>query len=427
MTPGRGSYRGVKFYTVDHSISVGQRADVHALPFQDRGVVGPDLGRRPREYTINGFFLGSNVAGQRDALIEALEQPGAGVLVHPDYGRIAVRVPSASTLRWSTTESDVVRFSFRAVEARDQPAQLPGVDTAAKLRRAAAGGRLAALDSFTSDVNGFQTAVDDFVRATDLAIVNQTLDTLRSLNGTIASVLAVPGRIAAQIDAIAREIQSLLDTPRKLWDAIDGALELLASAAARILGPDGEIDQADATPSVAAALSRRRGQTLARALREVATYGKNLPTVPDVDTEVRRDQAANQRALRRHFKASMLFNFASAAADTPVDSTADADTIEDLLVTNLLELSEETPDLDAPLAAALQETAGAVSEHMTAVRGRVGEIVHYTPQDTLPAELIAYTLYADPERAEEIVQRNVGAVRHPLFVPGKRALEVDRR
>ena len=49
-------------------------------------------------------------------------------------------------------------------------------------------------------------------------------------------------------------------------------------------------------------------------------------------------------------------------------------------------------------------------------------LVSYTPIDSLPAVVIAYQLYDDASRDDEIVVRN--RVRHPGFVPGGAPLEV---
>jgi hypothetical protein len=246
---------------------------------------------------------------------------------------------------------------------------------------------------------------------------------MRAINGAIASVLNVPAGFAQQIDAISRQAGELIQTPRRLFDAIDGALELITAATRRVLGPNGaDLDLDDVGLSVSS-LSLRRGASLFRAIGPLSTLGEDSVAVPDIDTVERNEQRDGQRALKRHTRGSGLLNAADAAADMPLDSAADALALRDLLVTALVDLSESEPDLDAPFAAALKNAAAAAHAHLTAVAGRLPTVVQYTPADTLPVEVIAWTLYADPERAEEIALRNPH-VKHPGFVPGKQAIEV---
>ena len=60
---------------------------------------------------------------------------------------------------------------------------------------------------------------------------------------------------------------------------------------------------------------------------------------------------------------------------------------------------------------------------MTDLAGRLPNEVEHTPADTLPIERVAYNLYGDPERSEEILLRNPD-VSHPGFIPGRVALKV---
>ena len=52
----------------------------------------------------------------------------------------------------------------------------------------------------------------------------------------------------------------------------------------------------------------------------------------------------------------------------------------------------------------------------------LSKLVAYTPKSTLPAVVLAYRLYGDANRDEEIVTRN--SIAHPGFVIGGRTLEV---
>jgi prophage DNA circulation protein len=86
----KGSFRGVEFFTESSTTTFGRKQAVYALPFEDRGVAVVDLGRAPRTFRIKAFLIGDNYDVQRDQLIDALEAPGHGLLVHWKHGRVNV-------------------------------------------------------------------------------------------------------------------------------------------------------------------------------------------------------------------------------------------------------------------------------------------------------------------------------------------------
>ena len=66
---------------------------LHLYPFRDQAWP-EDLGRSPRVTSFRGFVLGDNADQQVAALIEAVEAPGPGQLVHPSLGAMTVQVVS---------------------------------------------------------------------------------------------------------------------------------------------------------------------------------------------------------------------------------------------------------------------------------------------------------------------------------------------
>ncbi len=54
---------------------------------------------------------------QRDRLIDALNKPGPGTLVHPTYGELKVCVDGEVRVSTSKSEGRIVRFDLKFVEA----------------------------------------------------------------------------------------------------------------------------------------------------------------------------------------------------------------------------------------------------------------------------------------------------------------------
>jgi prophage DNA circulation protein len=84
-----GSFRGAPFRLDSYETTTGRRLDVHEYPLRNRPNA-EDLGRRARRFVFTGYVLGPGWELQRDALLNACEQDGPGLLVHPFHGEQVV-------------------------------------------------------------------------------------------------------------------------------------------------------------------------------------------------------------------------------------------------------------------------------------------------------------------------------------------------
>ena len=115
-----GNLRGVPFHTTESDTGVGRRNEVHEYPLRDLPYAD-DLGRRAREFQVNGYVVGENYLQERDALIEALEAYGPGELIHPKYGMLNVVVVGRVSIRESHSEGGIARFAITL----PRPARIP--------------------------------------------------------------------------------------------------------------------------------------------------------------------------------------------------------------------------------------------------------------------------------------------------------------
>jgi hypothetical protein len=113
----RGSFRGVAFTVISHRTSAGRRLAEHRFAQRDLGYQ-EDLGRQDRVFTLEAYLVGDDVADQRDRLLQALETPGPGELIHPWYGRLwAVARPT--DIAESRQERRRVTVTLTFVEAQE--------------------------------------------------------------------------------------------------------------------------------------------------------------------------------------------------------------------------------------------------------------------------------------------------------------------
>jgi prophage DNA circulation protein len=111
----KGSFRGAAFRTEAEERSGGRRVVSHEFPGRDDPVT-EDLGGRAKTFSIDCHVIGAEFLAERDALLTALEAPGPGLLVHPQYGRMMAVVFEYSCSH-STDEGGIARFRITFGEA----------------------------------------------------------------------------------------------------------------------------------------------------------------------------------------------------------------------------------------------------------------------------------------------------------------------
>ncbi len=106
-------------------------------------------------------MVGDDCFDQRDRLIDALNKPGPGTLVHPTYGELKVCVDGEVRVSTSKNEGRIVRFDLKFVEAGELSYPTSGAATAQTLMSSCS-----ALDDCISDsFRGFSIdGVADFVQ-----------------------------------------------------------------------------------------------------------------------------------------------------------------------------------------------------------------------------------------------------------------------
>jgi prophage DNA circulation protein len=78
---------------------------------------------------------------------------------------------------------------------------------------------------------------------------------------------------------------------------------------------------------------------------------------------------------------------------------------------------------DVAVFDALRDLSAAIAQQLGEIAINLSEVTTYTTSDPVPMLTIAYQLYGDATRAEELLARNPHVV-HPLMVPGRTTLEV---
>lgn len=377
----RGSFRGAGFIAPTDELEFGRRTQVHEFPLRDEPYV-EDLGRKARRFQIEVFVAGDGYMAERDALIAAIDEPGPGLLTHPWYGVLNVTVVEAR-VRQSSREGGKATFTLSLVEAGEN-IFLPTIDadTASGVDAKAATATASAIGEFArkfsvEGLTGFSLAALE-------AEISRTLADVTKVVGTIANT------VAAEIRA-----------PYNMAGLIVGGVQQIAALAA--------------TPLEALRLYK--------GLFDAGSGGASIPPT----TAQRQSQARATNALHEMTRTSGVIEAARTASGADFASSNEALALRDDLLAALdARMEALDPVTGEPIGAdlfdALRALRAAMVEDFRLRAAKLPRITTYTPKAMLPARVIAWRLYGDASRAEEIMARN--NIRHPLFVPGGSALEV---
>lgn len=386
----KGSFRGVPFHWKWSDTDLGRRTARHDYPLRD-DVWLEDMGKIPREFALEMYVIGADYMAARDRLAEAFEEAGPGTLVHPTFGTLSVVVSGRVRLRESTDEGGMARFSATFVLAGDNKFPAATVDTAGAVDDKARMAAAAAAGWFTRTFSVARQPA--FVRAaalTQLQAVTARLQSIAALIPTSLSASVVHSDLVAFGSALGSLVTRPLDLAQNLVLEVNAILNLSDDPLARFgLSLDlFDIDWGWGTTSSA--------------------------------TPSRRQQAANQAAAGDIVRVAEITAAATAAAAVEFASYQDAIAVRDRLLDRLDTILEAASDDEVYVS--LAALRAAVVADIAARGADLARIVAYTPAQTLPALVLAYRLYGDPDQAEEIASRN--KLSHPGFVPGGQPLEV---
>lgn len=379
----------MKFEVDSAETTGGRRVVVHEFPLRDRPQT-EDMGRKATGYSFDAYVIGADYMAQRDQLIEALENPDPGTLVHPYYGELRIQV---GEVRWveSTREGGMCRFTIQFHEASDIIFELPLEDT---LEGVTSSADVASEASNADFADTFSVAGQGASRVDDVLVVAGAItEQITSVLQVVDMAEADLATVTDLVDQVSSEISELILVPVDFSDAITRALSSMRAAIAR----PGDAFQA---------------------LRRLFDFGADLAEVP-TDTPAGQQQADNQAALTQMLRAQATIEAARAASAAQWASAEEAIAARDALTAQVDNLVEA--DIADSVYGVLVALRAACSRDLTTRSAQLPHLVDIKLQDTLPSLTLAWQLYADATRAQELVDRNRMA--DPLFVPAGVSLE----
>jgi prophage DNA circulation protein len=374
----QASFRGVPFELEAEEHQGGRRKAVLEVPGRDEPFV-QDLGRATQIVRLEALVIGADYDLRRDALLGALERPGTGELVHPNYGTRRASVTEAKVV-WTNREQGLARFSITFVLNPTEIALGASVD----------GPSLAATAS-SSVGAAAQAAIEDGIGSTPSNVeLTAARAASRQIGEELEDAVAASSRFqglqdrAARVAALVRKVQGLSAlTLRKGSDWAFWLNELQGSAtdfggsfSDRVAAFRGLLDLAQRIAGLGGTDSARRVQGTA------ATSTLAAATV------------------------------AAADVGTGWDSRSEAIRAQEEVLEEIDAQLEVAPDA---LIGPLEDLRVAAVASIPAEDVELPELTTYTPAETEPAILASHQLYLTPDRGDEIAQRN--RIGNPGFLP----------
>lgn len=453
---GKGSFRNVPFLIYKEQRERGGRNIVkREYPLRESGGAD-DLGPKLPAFTFTVIVEGDDAQAQRKALRDALYAPGAGELIHPDYGTLNVLIDNFES-RYNVSEQRVVEFTINATPQANDTAPDAQKDTATALTTKAGNG----LNSIFNTLADGWAVVSDNLH--DLqAMADTVIGKIDALENTVSSVGIMQdiSNFAASFSAMKGNITALITSPLRMAQQFAGVfsgLIALPSLPSLSLLCDKKRNQSGGTytgASPAGSLSTPdeavRSQGGTQLYQALSAFHDTLVTqdrqrdlnslTPAAQANIRLIQSVMQSAvvLAQVQTAASLLTIAVAQAATPAGTGATTDTP---ITVSLLQSAADVQavshmlgqSLDAQVLAfsgqgytrtalALREARLALVEDLTTRGVQLPGVSSVAVRTTEPALVTLYRATGNSVQWQRFVRRN--GVVHPLFIPGGSVVEV---
>lgn len=384
-----GSFRGVAFeYIEDDYARRKKEADHNYL---DASVATEPTGNLPRTYSLKFCVLGKNAVVQRNKLIKALDEDGPGILEHPQYGRLSVKLTDDGySVHGSYDKGNYFEFDAEFTLADADKMRLSVMPVAADVTEILAAADLDVQLAVMADfVENFKTqGFLDFVAENVAALASEIMDKINALMNIELLPFATIAKIKGSIGTIFGSMGRLLSYPEKLANEI-----------ANMLNTDG--------------LTYDFFKRLSALSFSIGT--------PKYQTASRRQSVKNQQAI---VSLVSLISSGKAIASASVLSVS-SETAIIARIEEITKLAESVTD-DEETPAAVKQSFEALLQASVAVLKEQAQVssMTVTPAQTVPAVVLLHSRggVAVMEKNTDFAERN--NIKNPLFTLGGKPVEV---
>jgi prophage DNA circulation protein len=389
QTLWRTSYKGAAFWVETDTESGARRIVIHEFPMRDTPYL-EDLGERYRDFRATAYVASDRADSEGAALMQVCATRGAGVLVLPTQGPVLVRALEFERTH-SKDKMGFIAFSIRFVRegASGALATVASLLNMVFVQAEAAATMAASVFAAAALIK----SVPDYVSQ---ALQTTTENALATLDAMRTSFVVDTEVNAEQRNAIAVAYTSLSDV---LTNEDAAGLQVIGRSVVDIAL---ELTQAT-EPSVA-----------------ITNMEEVLASTPVVATEVSQNKwtaAAIKNAQNGNtlLRLAALIAYCAAVAKVKLTDRPSAITLRANVSTRFDEQLEALQSEDYEVFHAMTVLRDATVEYLSRAIIDLAPVVRVSANLRMPSLYWSWRLYADPNRAMEVVDRN--RVPHPSFMP----------
>ena len=251
---GAGTFRGVAFDVKgEQGQNGGRRTVKREFPLRENGGAD-DLGKRLREYSFNAVIIGDDYMTRLDALIAALDAPGPGELVHPNYGTLQIQVDTWNC-KEDTSSGGSADFSVSFLPPLTTTAPVSTADVAAKTQTAADTAKGGLFGDFTDGWDISDLSLHDVQALIDNATsyVNQITASIQQYFGVLddlSNIMASAGALRAALGSLVHEPAQLVHQFDQLIGSVEGVADTAGQSFAAYNGMANKLVYSSNTPAV---------------------------------------------------------------------------------------------------------------------------------------------------------------------------------
>jgi len=442
----QASFRGVPFFFNSHDYEFGRKNIFHDYPFRDDAEL-EDQGRSTDGFSITGYVLANkdnnfDYFSDRNKLIDALKEPGAGQLVHRYLGNKNVALSSIAKMSEVFNEGGIARFQMTFKEVKQEVPFVITIDPVTAMDEVAEDSSNRLLDTYTAIMDttaDLQKVVNDIQGGMQSAI--SKIRELKELPGTVISTAT--GLVFSAVNLV----NTVLDAPCDLANAVSGGLDSFLFAAGMlddsvsrdILGAcSGRVQNPDDADRNSDQLSQTEGIAIAQASVGLSTYGSDLPAINVVSPASASDQANRQSNINM-IRGQALINACRIAVRTIFTSQDDANKLL-ILISNAIDTFLEYLGDEAgsetlanqgiifdndEVYQSINQLKPALKKSMDSIGSGLAKIVNYeVGPEVLSSLTLSYDRYEDLTRGQEIIDRNPLLILNPCFIPNGKTINI---
>lgn len=381
------SFRSVPFKVKKSDGQIGRHKVLHEYPFRDEAHAD-DLSLKARTFTLDCFVIGDDYMAERDALEAAFEKPGPGELIHPWRGRMMVDVMDCRPIE-SIDQLGYQGWTVTFTQTGKNPSPNIRPDTVSIVNSAADDALIAAEEDFAETFS--IDSLPEFVEADALTQITIILDTtLETARAMLPDMDILPAFIGNASNILSKATQ-LMRLPTNLSSELSAQI-------AGILG---------------------LGQSPLAAFTALKSFFGLSHTASNRNTAARVQLDDNRRATANLTRRAAIIEAARASAQMEFESQDQALSVRDAIV-DAIEVEQLTASDNVYMT--LADLRAAVVGDISTRADDLARLIEYSPKSTLPAIVLAYSIYGDAKKDADIISRN--NIAHPGFVRGGQTLKV---